>query len=95
MTKKLMKGGSSCGAPVEKKMTGGSKKKSKGSKKSSKKSSKSKKLKSTEAYCMKCRKHVTMENAAPYEVKNSKRPMKMMKGKCSVCGGNVFKIVGN
>ena len=71
MTKKLMKGGSSCGAPVEKKMTGGSKKKSKRSKRSSKKSSKSK-LGTNEARCLKCGKNVTISNPKMKEIKTNK-----------------------
>jgi endogenous inhibitor of DNA gyrase (YacG/DUF329 family) len=90
MTKKLMKGGSSCGAPVEKKMTGGSKKKSKGSKKSSKST-----LGTTEARCLKCGKNVTISNPKMKEIKTSKRVMKMMQGTCPVCGTKVNRIVGN
>ena len=46
----------------------------------------------TEAYCVKCKKKVEMQNGK--ETK-TKRGTKMMKGKCPDCGTTVCRIMGN
>lgn len=43
------------------------------------------------AYCVKCRKKVTMEKAKKIIMKNKKPAMK---GECSLCGTKVFRIGG-
>jgi hypothetical protein len=102
--KRTQKAGGSCGATNNKmkggaahsaannKMKGGAK-----SKKSTKKSSH--KLAKGEAVCFNCRKagkkfHVKIVNPVTKSIKTSKRTMKLMSGKCPVCGGKVNTIVG-
>lgn len=41
------------------------------------------------AFCMKCKKKKTMKGATKTKMKNG-RPA--MKGKCSTCGTNMFRI---
>lgn len=95
--KRTQKAGGSCGA-TNNKMKGGSKKSLVGgSKKSTKKSTH--KLAKDEGACFNCRRagkkfHVKMVNPVTKSIKTKKRTMKMMSGKCPVCGGKVFKIVG-
>ena len=92
--KRTQKAGGSCGATNNKMkgVVGGSK-----SKKSTKKSSH--KLAKGEAVCFNCRKsgkkfHVKIVNPVTKSIKTSKRTMKLMSGKCPVCGGKVNTIVG-
>jgi hypothetical protein len=106
--KKSQNGGGSCGASNkksqmggnkhEKKMMGGNKHENK-MKGGSKKTKKSGKLAADEAICFNCRKagknyHVKMVDAKDVTKKTTKRTMKGKSGKCAVCGGKVFKIVG-
>ena len=44
----------------------------------------------TKAYCVKCRKKVTMKNPKKVTAKNGR---KMMKGKCPNCGTTVNRFV--
>lgn len=44
-----------------------------------------------EAYCVKCKAKVEMQNG---EETTTKRGTKMMKGKCPTCGTTVCRIVG-
>lgn len=44
-----------------------------------------------EAYCVKCREKREVKNEE--EVTNAKG-LRMLKGKCSICGTNVSKILG-
>ena len=67
------------------------------SKKTSKKSSH--KLAKGEAVCFNCKRsgkkfHVKIVNPVTKSIKTSKRPIKLMSGKCPVCGGKVNTIVG-
>jgi hypothetical protein len=91
VNKKTQKAGGSCGA-TNNKMKGGAK-----SKKTSKKSSH--KLAKGEAVCFNCKRsgkkfHVKIVNPVTKSIKTSKRTIKSMSGKCAVCGGKVFRIVG-
>ena len=45
----------------------------------------------TEAYCVKCKKTVEMKDGQEVTMKNGN---KAMKGKCSVCGTTVMRIMG-
>ena len=45
----------------------------------------------TEAYCVKCKKKVEMQDEQTVTMKNGK---KAKKGKCPDCGTTVFKIGG-
>ncbi len=45
----------------------------------------------TEAYCVKCKKKVTMKNEQTVTMKNGR---KAKKGECPVCGTKVFRIGG-
>jgi RNase P subunit RPR2 len=45
----------------------------------------------TEAYCVKCKKKVTMKDEQKITMKNGK---KAVKGVCSNCGTKVFRIGG-
>ena len=89
--KRTQKAGGSCGA-TNNKMKGGAK-----SKKTTKKSSH--KLAKGEGVCFNCRKagkkfHVKIVNPVIKSIKTKKRTMKLMSGKCPVCGGKVNTIVG-
>lgn len=44
-----------------------------------------------EAYCVKCKKKVEMQDGAENTMKNGR---KMMKGKCPDCGTTVCRIMG-
>jgi hypothetical protein len=44
-----------------------------------------------EARCMKCRRNVTIKNIVHVKMKNG---VKAVKGKCSKCKTNVFRIIG-
>lgn len=68
-----------------------------GAKSKSVKKTKSKKapMKANEAYCVVCKKRVTVKDLKPHPVKNAKRKMKMMTAKCPNGNHNVYKIVGN
>jgi hypothetical protein len=43
------------------------------------------------AYCMKCKKKQEMVKTEPVTMKNGR---KALKGKCSVCGTGMYKILG-
>lgn len=43
------------------------------------------------AYCMKCKKKQTMKDTEQVTMKNGR---KAMKGKCTVCGTGMYKILG-
>lgn len=43
-------------------------------------------------YCVKCKKKQTMASATKVTMKNGRSAMK---GKCSVCGCGMYKILGN
>lgn len=65
----------------------------------SKKTKKSGSLAADEAVCFACRRagkkfHVKMVDVKDVTKKTTKRTMKGKSGKCAVCGGKVFKIVG-
>lgn len=45
-----------------------------------------------EAYCVKCKKKVEMQNGQEQTLKNGR---KAMKGKCPACGTSLFRILGN
>ena len=95
--KKSQNGGGSCGA-TNNKMKGGNKHENK-MKGGSKKTKKSGKLAADEAICFNCRKagknyYVKMVDVKDVTKKTTKRTMKGKSGKCAVCGGKVFKIVG-
>lgn len=98
VNRKTQKAGGSCGATNNKMKGGAAANKLKGgSKKSTKKSSH--KLAKGEAVCFNCRKagkkfHVKIVNPVTKSIKTSKRTMKLMSGKCPVCGGKVNTIVG-
>ncbi len=42
-------------------------------------------------YCMKCKKKTEMKDTVEVTMKNGR---KAMKGKCSVCGTGMYKILG-
>jgi len=44
-----------------------------------------------EAYCVKCKKKVEVKDGQEVTMKNGR---KALKGKCSVCGTGVYKILG-
>lgn len=44
-----------------------------------------------EAYCMKCKKKQAMKDTQTVTMKNGR---KALKGKCSVCGTGMYKILG-
>ena len=43
------------------------------------------------AYCMKCKKKVEMKETQEVTMKNGR---KALKGKCTVCGTGMYKILG-
>ena len=45
----------------------------------------------TEAYCVKCKKTVEMKDGVQVTMKNGNNAMK---GKCTVCGTTVMRIMG-
>lgn len=45
----------------------------------------------TSGYCMKCKKTTEMKDTEEVTMKNGR---KAMKGKCSVCGTGMYKILG-
>ena len=45
-----------------------------------------------EGYCVKCKSKKIMKDEQETTLKNGRRAMK---GKCSDCGTNMFKILGN
>jgi len=46
----------------------------------------------TEGYCVKCKSKKEMKDTKETTMKNGR---KAMKGKCSACGTNMFRILGN
>ena len=43
------------------------------------------------AYCMKCKKQQTVKDGETVTMKNGR---KALKGKCTVCGTSVYKMLG-
>ncbi len=96
--KRTQKAGGSCGATNNKMKGGAAANKLKGGSKKTAKKTKSK-LAKDEATCFACKRagrksNVKIVNPVNKSIPTKKRTIKTVSGKCAVCGGKVFRIVG-